>query len=164
MFLNVPTCWEYCPWVSRILEFHLQSQVFGRFLRFFACTVRLCKFRRWGCLDSETSRLFCSISSFGQVRFHAACGPELRACKFLSVSRGMLSVLDLVWTHDGLSVRVFVIFGRPRGVGCLANISFIPISLTFLTTHCLGTERCVIMASEPVRQIEHQHLVQWTNE
>ena len=60
----------------------------------------------------------------------------------------MITALDLVWTHDGLSVT----FGRSRGVNCLANNSLFPLSLTTLTTHSLGTDWYVIMELEPVCQ------------
>ena len=82
------------------------------------------------------------MSSFGHLRLSDDFGLEFQACKLLSVSWGMLTVLDLVWTHDGLSVT----FGRSRGVSCLANNSLFPLSLTTLTTLSFGTDWYVIMA------------------
>ena len=70
------------------------------------------------------------MSSFGHLRLSDDFGLEFQACKLLSVSRGMLAVLDLSYTHDDLSVTV----GRSRSVSCLANNSLFPLSLATLTT------------------------------
>ena len=56
--------------------------------------------------------------------------------------------MDLVWTHDGLSVS----FGFSRGVSCLANNSLCPLSLTTLTTLSFGTDWYLIVALELVCQ------------
>ena len=73
-------------WV--IYVFLFKSQVCRLVLQFFACT----KFRRWR-MPSILGSIDCSISSFGQMRLPEACGSEFQACKLLSVSRGMLTVL-----------------------------------------------------------------------
>ena len=99
-------------------------------------------------MPSTLRSIDCSISSFGQLRLPDEFGLEVQVCKLLSVSRSMLTVWDLAWTHDSLSFT----FGRSRGVSCLANNYLFPLSLPTLTTLSFGTDWYIIMELELVCQ------------